>query len=169
LETKVVDRWTVREATTSPGDLAFLWQMLAEAHNWRGDAPRPSIGEIQANAKVSIYLRGWERPGDTGVIAEEQTEPAGAGWYRLFTEAEHGYAYIEPAIPELTLAVRPEHRGRGIGTALLTALVERAKTEGFRAIVLSVEEDNQALRLYERQGFTRINQIDNAWTMRCEL
>jgi GNAT superfamily N-acetyltransferase len=168
-KTKLEDSWRLREATTSPGDFSFLWEMLIEAYAWRPDAPRPSVVEIQDNRNVSMYLRGWGRPGDAGVIAEEKTEPVGACWYRLFTEAEHGYAYTGPTIPELTLAVRPERRSRGIGTALLVALIERAKTDGFRAITLSVEEDNRALHLYERQGFTRIDQIENAWTMRVEL
>ncbi|HTW19492.1 MAG TPA: GNAT family N-acetyltransferase [Mycobacteriales bacterium] len=49
------------------------------------------------------------------------------------------------------LYVVPEHRDAGVGTALLTALVDRARAEGLVRIVLSPSE--QAAPLYARFGF----------------
>lgn len=56
----------------------------------------------------------------------------------------------------LGLAVLAEFRGRGIGTALLRATLERARAVGLTRIELSVRENNErVVALYERFGFVR--------------
>jgi len=53
------------------------------------------------------------------------------------------------------VAVDPECRGRGIGTALVATAEQQATRVGCSAIVLDVETDNAgALRLYGKLGFT---------------
>jgi ribosomal protein S18 acetylase RimI-like enzyme len=141
--------------------------MLGWAGGWRSSE---LDARVLLDPAVAIYIEGWGRPGDAGVIAEdEEGVPLGAAWYRRFTEAEHGYGFVDPEIPELTVAVAPPHRGRGIGTALLEALVERAEAEGAPALSLSVEDDNPALGLYERLRFERVGGSGTAWTMRRDL
>lgn len=56
-----------------------------------------------------------------------------------------------------TIGVHPDHQGHGIGTALLEALLARA--DELRApVFLEVRTDNDnAIRLYERHGFSRIS------------
>ncbi len=56
------------------------------------------------------------------------------------------------AIRVIDIALMPEHRGRGIGTRLLRALIAEA-TESDRAIRLAVVRTNPALALYRRLGF----------------
>ncbi len=58
-----------------------------------------------------------------------------------------------------------EYRGQGIGPALLGQLLDAAESQEIRALSLSVEKDNPALRLYERFGFTPLAEADNAVTM----
>ena len=54
----------------------------------------------------------------------------------------------------LAVAVFPEHRGRGFGTALLAEAENRARRAGARQISLLVETANAgALRLYTLYGF----------------
>jgi GNAT superfamily N-acetyltransferase len=107
------------------------------------------------------------RSGDRGVVAiDESSRPAGAAWYRLFTQDDRGYGFVDESTPEITLAVEPFARGRGVGEALMHALVAAARHEGRRALSLSVEEDNgRALRSYTRLGFRRMGRGDGAWTM----
>jgi ribosomal protein S18 acetylase RimI-like enzyme len=52
----------------------------------------------------------------------------------------------------LDIALVPEMRGRGVGTMLLGRLVAEADRDGL-AMVLHVEPDNPAKRLYLRLGF----------------
>jgi GNAT superfamily N-acetyltransferase len=55
-------------------------------------------------------------------------------------------------LPELAIAVVEDQRGKGIGTALLDAVVERARGR-FPALALNVHLLNPAVRLYIRAGF----------------
>lgn len=53
------------------------------------------------------------------------------------------------------LYVRPEHVSTGVGRALLTALLERAGSDGLSPLVLWVlKENTRARRFYEKAGFT---------------
>jgi len=49
------------------------------------------------------------------------------------------------------MAVAPEWRGRGVGLALLAALVERLRNEGLERATLSAQ--CHAIAFYERMGF----------------
>jgi ribosomal protein S18 acetylase RimI-like enzyme len=156
----------VRPATAV--DLDFLRDMSYEAATWR-PGPRPPAESVLADPAVARYLQGWGREGDSARIAEEEGSALGAGWYRLFPEDAPGYGFVATDVPELSIAVRTEARGRGVGTLLLEALIADARTNGFRALSLSVEPDNPAVRLYERAGFGRVPNDGGAWTMSLEL
>lgn len=139
---------------TTPDDVPFLWDML-----WEAAAVSP---EMRARGKEAAltrpenrkYLAGWGRPGDAGVVAIDQTgQRLGAAWYRRFPVDAPGYGFISPDIPEISIGVVPEARGRGVGGALLEALLALACARGERALSLSVERQNPARALYERHGF----------------
>jgi ribosomal protein S18 acetylase RimI-like enzyme len=59
----------------------------------------------------------------------------------------------------LHLAVLPEARGRGLGTALLASLTENFGLEGMDYIGLGVTCDNPAVNLYKRAGFEVMAQL----------
>jgi ribosomal protein S18 acetylase RimI-like enzyme len=151
------------------GDLAFLWEMLAVAASWREADPMP-VEEVRADAGFARYLSGWGRAGDLALVAVEAGERVGAVWGRLFTAAEHGYGYVSPEVPEISVGVLGRARGRGVGTALLEAFAAEARERGFGALSLSVERGNPAFRLYERAGFRTVGTSDGSdWIMRLEL
>mgnify|MGYP003673786791 FL=1 len=57
----------------------------------------------------------------------------------------------------LTLAVRPEARGRGLGAQLTRDAATAATAAGARRLFLEVAEDNAAARaLYRRAGFESV-------------
>lgn len=59
------------------------------------------------------------------------------------------------------LAVRPDAQGAGIGRALLTAVIDRAFSEGIRHLLLSTQPDMKAAHhLYEEAGFSRLPERD---------
>jgi ribosomal protein S18 acetylase RimI-like enzyme len=61
------------------------------------------------------------------------------------------------------LAVSSAARGRGVGEALVRAVIDRARSAGIGTVVLSSSEKMLAAhRLYERLGFTRLPERD--WT-----
>ena len=58
------------------------------------------------------------------------------------------------------LWVDPGFRGQGVGTALVEAVLDWAKSQGFSQVLLWVTEVNhKAERLYERQGFARTGRL----------
>lgn len=84
-----------------------------------------------------------------------------AGRYYLVAETGGriaGYAGLLAAGGQadvLTMAVATSHWGRGIGSALLTALLAEASRRGCAEVFLEVRADNpRAQRLYRRHGFT---------------
>jgi ribosomal protein S18 acetylase RimI-like enzyme len=162
-DVKTAVRFSIREARRE--DERFLSQMLYEAATWRPGRRRSSASEVLSLPEIAVYISGWGRPGDEGLIAEAETgEPVGAAWYRLFSEEAHGFGFVNAETPELTIAVRKDLRGRGIGGALLEDLIACARKAGLPALSLSVEADNPALRLYERAAF-RVIHRDKALTM----
>jgi ribosomal protein S18 acetylase RimI-like enzyme len=135
-------------------DEPFLWDMA-----WEAMAVEPAMLALGRDAvlaipQVRLYLDGWGRPGDTGLIAvAEDGRRLGAAWYRLYPAENPSSGFVAADIPELSIGVVPEARGRGIGGALLDALLALAREQGYQAVSLSVDRENPARRLYERKGF----------------
>ncbi len=159
----------MRIRPASPADLPFLEAMLVEAACWRPGTASAPARHVLAEPAVARYLEGWGRSGDTGLVAEAGGSAVGAAWFRVFEADDAGYGFVAADVPELTIAVTAGARGQGVGTFLLDALVAEARAGGFRALSLSVEEDNPALRLYEHAGFVRAGRVGGAWTMLLEL
>lgn len=150
-------------------DHEVLRAMLYEAAFWRPGDERPPPEQALASPDLARYVDGWGRRGDRGLVAEVDGEPVGTAWLRRFPARDHGYGFVDEATPELSIAVAPARRGRGVGAALLVGLLERARSDGTRRVSLSVEVDNPARRLYERAGFEVLEHVEGAVTMTVDL
>jgi GNAT superfamily N-acetyltransferase len=131
-------------------DEPVLWEMLYYGLASAGKGELPSR-TIVRRPEVARYVEGWGRVGDTGFVAHDKKNRGllGAAWLRQPTEKSDGS-------PELALAVKPEHRRHGIGTALLTQLVRANPNHS--TISISFVAGKPVLRLYERFGFKVIEQ-----------
>ena len=129
-------------------DAEFLKRMLYEAARWNPDWPREPIEDV---------------------IAEVEGEPVGAAWYRTFTEDEPGFGFVDEKTPELSIAVVPLHRRKGIGGTLLRAALVQAREEGHQALSLSVAVHNRSRMLYQRVGFEKVGEHGDHWTMLANL
>jgi ribosomal protein S18 acetylase RimI-like enzyme len=145
-------------------DVPFLRDMLRHAYYWRVESVTES-GE----PPVQRYVERWGRPGDTALIAIQDFQRVGAAWFRLFTDDNPGYGFVDEETPELSIAIVPSRRGTGLGSELLDALLDRARADGYDSITLSVERDSPAVGLYERHGFERLGEDDGGVTMRANL
>lgn len=82
--------------------------------------------------------------------------------FQMITDggADVGYLFLAPAsdgsLRVVDLAVAGTHRGRGLGTAVLSAILDDADRRGV-VVGLHVDTTNPARRLYERLGFTEID------------
>lgn len=121
-----------------------------------------------------VRLRAMRRADMAAIMAVEQELFPEDAWtpemfqaefaqppsHRLYLVAEGGNTLIGyagmmftggPQADVVTLAVSPERWGEGIGTALLTALVDEAERRGCREVLLEVRKDNpRARQLYLR-------------------
>jgi ribosomal protein S18 acetylase RimI-like enzyme len=154
----------VRVRPAEAEDFGFLATMLGEAAVWRPDKPTPTGEEVLADPRFAMYLEGWPRPGDHGLVAE-QDGPVGAAWYRTYTEANQGHGFVAADVPELSIAVVEPRRHEGIGRRLLVELVAASVEQGYRALSLSVNRENPARRLYESVGFVPVELRPTSMTM----
>ena len=149
----------IRHAGTQ--DIPFMRDMLRHAYYARWGT--------EADVPLERYVAGWGRPGDTALVAIDEFQPVGVAWYRLFPEDEPGYGFVDEDTPELTIAIVPSRRGKGLGEQLLAALLDEARAQGRTEISLSVEPDNPAIRLYEHHGFAKTGERAGAWVMLATL
>jgi GNAT superfamily N-acetyltransferase len=146
----------LRAATAA--DRGFIEDMLIEAYNWNPAREPLSRDRVLGDPVLNKYVAGWPRSGDSGVIALGPAgEPIGAVWLRYFTADNPGYGFVAEDVPELSLGVVAEWRGRGVGRALLRTVTGR--------VSLSVEAANRARELYMQEGFRFVASDANADTM----
>ena len=157
----------IRPATKD--DDAFLKTMMYEAARWNPDWPREPMAEVLDEPILRRYHEDWGRPGDGGMLAEIDGEPVGAAWYRLFTADAPGYGFVDERTPELSIAVAPLHRRKGIGGTLLRAAMVNAREEGYQTLSLSVAVHNRSRMLYQRVGFEKVGEEGDSWTMLANL
>lgn len=120
----------------------------------------------------------WTEP----MVAAELRAPG--RWYVAAVEGDDalvGYAglWFDGDVTQvMTIGVAPAVQRQGVGTALLSALVERSRALGAAAVLLEVRVDNTpALAMYERFGFTVLRlrrryyqpEDADAWSMRLDL
>jgi GNAT superfamily N-acetyltransferase len=147
--------YVIRQLTRE--DEPILWEMLYYGLSSTGKT-EPLTPDVVRRPEIARYVEGWGRSGDTGFVAHDKKNRAllGAAWLRQLSAPSD-------ASPELALAVKPEHRRHGIGTALLTQLV-RANPDHSR-ISVSFVAGKPVLRLYERFGFKVVEQRPDAVVM----
>lgn len=144
-------------------DEPFLWDMLYQAiYVPEGQAPPPY--EIVYQPALAWYVQGWGRDGDCGfLVRDESGQQIGAIWLRFALDGHHGYGYVDDNTPELSMALLPDYRGKGIGTQLFAHLFDSPCTHP--RVSLSVSVNNPARRLYERAGFVEVAQSGDSLTM----
>jgi len=141
-------------------DEPILWEMLYQALQ-RETQGEETAREIVRRPEFSRYVEGWGREGDSGFVAHDSTDEQllGAVWCRALEPQEK--------TPELAFAVKPGHRRRGIGAALLTQWVRANPQQS--VVSLRVAPSHPGARLYERFGFRVVEEGENAVTMRREV
>ena len=144
----------------SIADLTFLGEMTLLAAFPPGVLPE-GASEMP---RVTRWLEEWGRPGDAGVVAWRDGKRLGAAWCRVQADVLARDAEGCP-LPELAIAVLPDHQARGVGARLLDGLARAAFRAGSTAVSLTVNAQNPALRLYERADFQVVARDGDRLTM----
>ncbi|MET8992468.1 N-acetyltransferase family protein [Nonomuraea wenchangensis] len=118
------------------------------------------------------------------VITFEETPPTVADWQARLADLTArgfpflvadvggevaGYAYAGPWRPkpayrhtvEDSIYLAPGHVGRGLGNALLAALIDGATTAGLRRMIAVIADagDDRSIALHRRHGFTEAGRL----------
>jgi ribosomal-protein-alanine N-acetyltransferase len=97
-----------------------------------------------------------------GMFRDELAQSPQSRYYLLAEEDElvigyAGLAALDETGDVQTIGVRQDRWGRGVGTALLSALLAEAAARGCTAVFLEVRADNERARtLYRRFGFEEV-------------
>jgi ribosomal protein S18 acetylase RimI-like enzyme len=139
------DRVSLRPAAESDGD--FLRALFASTRErelaFLGAAAQAPFLDLQFKAQRESYRRSYPQATDAII------EVGGAAAGHLYVDRAGAGLHL------IDLALLPEYRGRGIGTALLRALLAEA-AQGKGKLTLSVAASNPAQSLYERLGFKTV-------------
>ncbi len=157
---------TIRELR--PSEAGILRTMLYNAIFIPPEAEKPPFDIIEL-PEIIVYIEEFGREGDLCLVSETEGEIAGAVWTRLFTGPVKGYGFIDAATPELSMAVLEPYRRRGIGTGLLTEMLNRLASVGYTRVSLSVDLANYAYPLYKKFGFVDYVRHDESMTMLKQL
>lgn len=125
------------------------------------DMSRTDIPEV-ATLEAAVYPEPWpprvffDELARTNrsylVMEDENTAIVGYG----------GLLVVEEDAHITTIAVAPPMRGKGLGSRLMLALVDRARSLGARHLTLEVRVSNKpAQLLYERFGFAPVGMRKN--------
>ena len=156
--------YTIREMQQS--EYALLLSFLYEAiYVPPGMAPPPR--EIVEQPELQVYVQGFgSQQYDVALAAELGGRVVGAAWARIMRD----YGHVDDETPSLAMALYPDYRGQGIGTALLRGLLEQLKAIGFHRVSLSVQQENTAaLHLYRQAGFETLSKQGSELLMLCYL
>ena len=134
------------------GDRPFLRELYGASREHE-----PAAGILPRSAWASLLDQQFEMqmahyhtayPGADYWIVEQHGRAIG----RLYVHADESAGEMRV----LDIGLLPECRGRGIGTALLARVIERARERGC-SVWLQVEMSNPARRLYGRMGFREMS------------
>jgi len=127
-------------------DEAFLYEIYASTRNQEVDS------------------RGWSAE-QKGLFLEMQWRAQQASYNQQFPGASHsiiavGEQYVGRLLADelsdyhhlIDISILPSYQGKGIGTFLITQLLQKAR-EGNKPVILQVFHTNPARNLYERLGF----------------
>jgi ribosomal protein S18 acetylase RimI-like enzyme len=81
-----------------------------------------------------------------------------------------GRLYVDRRADEIRLidiALLPDSRRRGIGGRLMSRVLDEGRAAGL-PVQIHVEQNNPAMRLYDRLGFERVEEQGVYWLMRWE-
>ena len=142
----------------TPADLEFLFPLYASTREEElAQVPwKAAEKEVFLRSQFHLQTKHFRThyPDSSFQIIELDGRPIG----RLYVDRDG------PAIHVIDIALMPEIRGKGIGTAFLKAILAEA-AEQHRAVTLYVEKFNRAQDLYARLGFRRMEDEGVYWKL----
>ncbi|MFD0798238.1 GNAT family N-acetyltransferase [Maribacter chungangensis] len=157
----------IREIAKS--EIGFLKEMLYDAIFVEEGQPKLPKFIIEEPSLAKYITNFGSNEYDLCLVAVENEELIGACWGRIFDEYNKGYGFLDTETPELSIAVKEQHRNKGIGTKLIYNIAEYYSGLNIKTLSLSVDKKNLAIGLYKKIGFTTMKETEKSVVMRLEL
>lgn len=150
----------VRVLPFRPGRDEHAWlQVNARAFDWHPEQGRMTQADLELREAEpwfdpAGFLLAWRGDPDAGGTL------LGSHWTKVHPAGDAG---PDPVGEIYVLGIDPGAQGLRLGGALTDLGLAHLRRQGLDSVLLYVEEDNEAaVRLYERRGFTR-HAVDVAW------
>ena len=138
----------VREAVEE--DFAKIWDIYRKVVD-EGLYTPSMRGQMNRDMRESLELGEGSEAGYTTLLCEVDGQVVG------YATIEESIWDLSRHVCELGIAILPEFRRIGVGSALLDSLIQVASKKGFEKITLSVFHTNKnAISLYRKFGFKRV-------------
>jgi aminoglycoside 6'-N-acetyltransferase len=138
------------------------WLREPLVRRWWADDPSLSAIEEQYGGSID----GTD-PTRVLVASEDGTAYGLVQWYRYADEPEYVAELGESVeLPAGATSIDylvgvPEARGRGLGSAMVAAVLELVRASGSRSVVVPVHAENESSwRMLERCGFRRVGEAE---------
>lgn len=140
-------------ADAGPDDFADAWTLLEDAFLEWADRERQPLDDFGAR----VWGRSGYEPWNLRLLRDARGEVVGATHVHLSGSEGAGVsAYVA------RIAVRPDHRGRGLAPAMLVDAFAAARAHGATRCFLSTDTRAGARGLYERVGMV----VTSTWVNR---
>lgn len=152
-------RYTVRKMDKSEYPLLndFLYQAIFIPE----ETAAPAY-DIIYQPELQVYTQDFgSSEHDIAFAAVCDDKIVGAVWVRIMED----YGHIDNATPSFAISLLPGSRGKGIGTELMSTMLNELKVRGYAQASLAVQKENYAVRMYLKLGFTICGENDEEYIM----
>jgi phosphinothricin acetyltransferase len=141
---------TVRDATVADlPEITAIYNARLETTTHEWTETRHTVAER------AEWLAAQNAAGRPALVAVEDGEVVGWATFGDFRDSVRwpGYRYTV----EHSIHVREDRWGRGVGRALMRALVERARLDGKHVMIAGIDASNtRSIAFHERLGFVEV-------------
>ena len=99
-------------------------------------------------------------PKDLGLYALVDSKIAGAIWCRKLSSDKEASAYVDDACAIVSMALLPEYRGKGIGSAMMEQFLQEAAAS-FDALSVDSYDVARYRDFFQKYGFSSLKERPN--------
>jgi ribosomal protein S18 acetylase RimI-like enzyme len=142
---------TIRPRT--PSDVPILTDILTEVYNltkYPVDGPPSFPTRFQSTKALASIVALY----DGKIVGHAELQDA-SGLNPQVIDSLIPHAPLSSFAALVSLFVDPKIQGKGVGARLVREALARGKVEGKRLVLIVLEKDEAAIRMYEKMGWER--------------
>ena len=130
------------------------------------EGTEPPSQDVLEIPEVDVYIKDFgTKKDDYCLLAELDGKIIGGVWVRILADEIKGFGNIDSETPEFSISVFKEYQNMGIGTKLMSQMIDLMKTKNYKQLSLSVQKENYAARMYKKLGFEIVRENEHDYIM----